>query len=60
MWKRNKFALLVAMPILVVPWLFGWVFYYLGGNKRKARKDGREVCGEMRFGLVAPEEKLAS
>jgi heme/copper-type cytochrome/quinol oxidase subunit 2 len=57
MQKRNKFALLVTMPIVVVLWVVGWIFFWMASYRRKAGKGAKQVRSELRFALLAPEEK---
>ncbi len=45
MHKRNKFTLLLAMPIAVILWGVGWIFS-LTGTKKKAEETKRHVVAK--------------
>jgi hypothetical protein len=57
--KRNRFTLLLAMPIVVFLWIVGWSLSWIGSSNKKAASKKRPIRKELSFAVLMPEQKYA-
>ena len=56
---RNRLTLLLAMPIVVFFWFFGWSLYWIGSMKHNAESADLKYQHDLAFEVLMPEQQYA-
>ncbi len=53
--RRNRFAMILFMPLVVLIWIFGWSLFWLGSNKKLAVPVRSAESRPLAFSVAIPE-----
>jgi hypothetical protein len=62
MHRRNRFVAVLVMPVAVILWAVGWVFYWFGSKSVKPIPEETPVQrqeSELQFTVIMPEQQYA-
>jgi flagellar basal body-associated protein FliL len=57
--RRNRFTMILVMPLVVLIWVIGWSLFWLGSNKGSAAPIKRAESRPLAFSVVMPEQTYA-
>ena len=59
MHKRNRLAVLLAMPVVVFLRVIGWSLHWIGCSRNKVDQKKRPSGKELSFAVLTPEQEYA-
>jgi hypothetical protein len=60
--RRNRLTTVLIMPVAVLLWSLGWVFYWTGAKSKRAVLElplVEKQESEMQFAVIMPEQQIA-